>query len=233
MTPAKVVALDSAQFSVAAWTWPFARDRRAEIDAHFARRRQQSPALWNGRVLLLRDFALDGRHLRGTFFETGFADLMAWRDWGFPDASVTNCFAMGALRTSDGTYILGVMGDHTANAGSVYFPSGTPEPSDIKADGVDLEGSAMREVAEETGLTASDFTAQPGWVAVFAPPKLALMKLLQLNHGIDDVRARVLRFLAGERNPELAGVRVVRSRRDFGAEMPAFMTAFLSEALAD
>ena len=33
--------------------WAFASERRAEIDAYFAKRQRENPALWNGRVLLL------------------------------------------------------------------------------------------------------------------------------------------------------------------------------------
>jgi hypothetical protein len=45
----RVSALDLV---VEAWTWPFAETRRAEIDAHFADKQREKPAMWNGRVLL-------------------------------------------------------------------------------------------------------------------------------------------------------------------------------------
>ena len=56
---------------------------------------------------------------------------IAWRDWGFPDRAVRNCFSAGAIRASDGAFVLGVMGAQTANAGKIYFPAGTPDPSDV------------------------------------------------------------------------------------------------------
>ena len=37
------------------WHWPFAAQKRAEIDAHFARRPSVPPQIWNGRVLLGRN----------------------------------------------------------------------------------------------------------------------------------------------------------------------------------
>ena len=52
----------------------------------------------------MNDVAVAGGVVRGNFFETGFADFLAWRDWGFPDRSLVNCFAMLALRASDGSY---------------------------------------------------------------------------------------------------------------------------------
>ena len=144
--------------------WRFADERRADIDAYFADM-QRRKAVWNGRVLLLHDWALKDDVMRGDFLETDFASYIAWRDWGFPDGGVTNCFAQGALRAADGAFLLGVMGAHTAGAGSIYFPSGTPDPKDVAGGTVDLDGSVMRELHEDTGLTAADVTAAPGWHA--------------------------------------------------------------------
>src|SRR5215468_846085 len=106
--------------------------RRDAIAAHFAPRLKSTPQMWNGRVLLLRDLAIARGTLHGVYFEAGVAEFMAWRDWNFPDPSVVNCFSMGALRTSDGAYLLGVMSDRTANAGRIYFPAGTPDPGDVR-----------------------------------------------------------------------------------------------------
>ena len=88
------------------------------------------------------------------FFETDYASFLAWRDWDIPDATVQNCFAMGAIKGADGAFVLGIMGDHTANAGSIYFPCGMTDPQSVDGTSVNLEASLWREVAEETGLTS-------------------------------------------------------------------------------
>jgi 8-oxo-dGTP pyrophosphatase MutT (NUDIX family) len=225
MTP---VAIARLELGVVPYAWPFAQARRGEIDAHFAMLRQSKPDLWNGRVLLMKDAAVAGGVLRGTYFETGFADFMAWRDWGFPDLSVVNCFAMGALRASDGAYLLGVMSAFTANPGRIYFPAGTPDPNDVRGDTVDLLGNVMREVEEETGLDTRDFTAAPDWTAVVVGPRLALMKAIETGRSAEDLRQAVLRHLASEARPELADVRIVRSADDFDPAMPEFVTAYLT-----
>ena len=153
-----VIALDRIDIAFEPHRWPFARERRAAIDAHFAERRASKPQMWNGRVVLTRaGYRFVGRRLSGTCFETDFASLLAWRDWGFPAADAVNAFAMGALRSADGAFLLGIMGAHTANAGLVYFPAGTPEPADIADGRLDFAGSVAREVAEETGLTPADY----------------------------------------------------------------------------
>lgn len=233
MTEPEIISLDRAEFSHTGWTWPFARERRAQIDAYFAQRRVQAPELWNGQILMVNELAREDAVLRGNFFRTDFASLLAWRDWGYPDLGVKNLFAMGALRSSDGAYLLGVMGAHTANPGRVYFPAGTPDAGDITGDHVDLAGSVLREVEEETGLTTADFDVQPGWTAVMIGPRAALMRPLQAHADAQSLREQVQDYLARQRKPELAGVRIMRSSRDFVPNMPQFMTAFLAGALAD
>jgi 8-oxo-dGTP pyrophosphatase MutT (NUDIX family) len=161
------------------------------------------------------------------FLQTDFASFMAWRDWGFPEAGVSNCFSMGALRGSDGAWIMGVMGPHTSAAGQIYFPAGTPDPSDIVNESVDLAGSVIREVAEETGLGIGDFTQSDGWYCVIDGRQVALMKVLQAAVPAEDLRRRILDHLARDKMPELADIRIVRSRGDVDAMMPRFVTAFL------
>jgi hypothetical protein len=224
-TIAPVRALDLV---VEPWTWTFAQERRADIDANFAMRKAKAGnGLWNGRILLMNRHRFDGDVLRGAYFETDFAGFLAWRDWGFPQVGVANCFAMGALRGSDGGFLLGVMGAHTANAGRAYFPAGTPDRDDIVAGRVDLAGSVVREVGEETGLTPADYVPAPEWQAVVDGPRIAMMRLLQAPQPAEVMADRIRAHLARETQPELAGVRIVRGLADLDDTMPRFVTAFL------
>jgi 8-oxo-dGTP pyrophosphatase MutT (NUDIX family) len=223
----RVVAIDHIDVAFAPREWSFAQARRAEIDAHFAERRAGKPQMWNGRIVLTgADYRIDGRALSGTCFEADFASLLAWRDWGFPEAGAVNCFAMGALRSADGAFLLGVMGAHTANADRIYFPAGTPEPGDIADGRLDLAGSVAREVAEETGLTAVDYAAAE-WHAVIAGPRLAMMRLLTADAPARELRERICEHLAHDAHPELADIRIVRGPGDFDPRMPPFVTAYL------
>src|ERR1700691_6489759 len=166
VTALEIVPVERVEIKVAPWQWDFAVQRRVEIDAHFAARKERQPALWNGRVLLLRDYRIENGLLSGSSFETDFASFVAWRDWDFPDRDVFNVFAMAAVRGADGGYLLGEMADHTASAGFLYFPCGTPDPEDV-ADGlVGLGGSAARELLEETGINVATLSARPGWSLV-------------------------------------------------------------------
>jgi hypothetical protein len=211
--------------------WPFALERRQEIDTHFAQLRVERPEMWNGRVLLMRRGEITGDVLTGAYLETDFASFIAWRDWGFPDKSVRNCFAMAALRSSDGAFLLGIMGSHTATAGQIYFAAGTPDPNDIAGEAVDLERGVMRELTEETGLGLADVEPQAGWHLTPLGQRIALMKIVQAREDAETLRARITAFIAGERDPELAGVHVVRGLNDLNPKMPPYVAAFLADRL--
>ena len=136
--------------------WTFAESRADDIAAHWGERKAVLPRLFDGRVLLLGRHAFakrdDGATIlrEATYFETDFKAFLAWRDFGFPDAAVCNCFSMAALQSSDGAFLLGEMGEHTANAGSVYFkPRQRPIPPTYSGDRVDLAASVRRELREE------------------------------------------------------------------------------------
>jgi 8-oxo-dGTP pyrophosphatase MutT (NUDIX family) len=222
--------IDRVDLVVEPWSWPFATARRADIAAHFAALRVDRPKIWNGRVLLMRRCEIAGGTFRGACFETDYASLLAWRDWGWCDPHVWNGFSMGALRSADGAFLAGVMAAHTAYAGQVYFPSGTPEPADVGDGKLDLDANLRREVAEETGLTPDDFTAAPGWTAVFAGQRIALMKTLEVPLPAEELRRRILAHLARDAEPEFADIRIVRAPCDLDPMMPDFVTAFLAHA---
>src|SRR5713226_2461415 len=169
-----VVPVERLELAFAPRPWPFARERCDEIVAYFTALRRVNPALWNGRVLMLHEHAIRDTVFEGSYFETDFASMLAWRHWGFPDPHVKNCFAMGALRGNDGAFVLGVMAAHTANAGWIYFPAGIPEMS------------------EETGLAAAEVEAQQGWTTVLAGARVAQIKILRAQETAGSLRGRIL-----------------------------------------
>lgn len=218
--------------TVGPWRWAFADERRREIDAYFAAQRVKTPALWNGHVLLGRNRRFDGGCFGADYFETDFASFLAWRDWGFPDKNVFNGFGMGALRGSDGQFVLGEMAATTANAGRVYFPAGMSDPCDIRDGKFDLANGIIREVAEETGLSRDLYRADPRWYCVDRGPSIAVIQLLDAVLPGEELRTRIVRTLAGQPEPELSAIHLVRDRRDFTAAMPAYVTAFIEHMAA-
>jgi len=225
----RVTTLDLAVREVA---WPFAEERRAEIAAHFAEQQRERPLMWNGRVLLGRDPALSGDRFAASYFETDFASFLAWRDWGVPDKAVFNGFGMGALRASDGAFVMGEMGQHTANPGRIYFPSGTPDPNDVRDGTLDIPGSVAREVEEETGLKPGDYVADAHWHCVVTGPAIALIRILEMDMPGEAIRARIEANLALQAQPELAAIHLVRGTGDLRTTMPRFVTAFVEQQFA-
>jgi hypothetical protein len=232
MTAPVIHRVTSLDLAVQKWSWPFAAARRAEIDAHFAVEQREKPKLWNGQVLLGRNPVFAGDRLTASYFETDFASFLAWRDWGFPDKDVFNGFGMGALLSSDGAFALGEMGQHTSNAGRVYFPSGTPDLDDIRGSAVDIAGSVARELEEETGLTAAEYRGEADWHCVFTGPALAMIRILRVDLPGEALRARIEANLALQPSPELAAIHLVRGLGDLTAAMPRFVTAFIEAHLA-
>lgn len=231
MTDIPIIPLTRLDLRFEPAPWPFANERRAEIDVHFAKLRAAKPEMWNGHVLLLQRGEIADGVLSGAYLETDFASFISWRDWGFPDKSVRNCFPMAALRSADGAFLLGVMGAHTATAGQIYFPAGTPDPDDIDGDRVDLERGVIRELIEETGLGAADVVAEAGWSATPLGQRLALMKVVQARESAAVLRERIRAFLTSQTQPELADIQVVRRLDDLRPNMPPYVATFLASRL--
>lgn len=227
-----ICQLDGLKLSFEPKAWPFATERRAEINAYFEGLRREKLALWNGRVLMLHHQVVEEDVLHGQYLETDYASFAAWRDWGRPAAGVWDCFSAAAMLTADGAFLLAVMGQHTFNAGKIYFPCGTPDPNDLVGDKVDLDRSVRRELKEETGLDVTSFEAEAGWNMVVDGRLIALIKVLRSTENATSLRERVLAHLAREKRPELADIRVVRGPGDIDPAVPSFVTAFLASRFA-
>ncbi|MCB8821275.1 NUDIX hydrolase [Microvirga rosea] len=208
--------------------WRWAEENHAAIEANWQRRVAAKPKMFNGKVLLVSQTAVTPELCRNTYFETDYANLVAWIDMGNPDPTVANGFAMAALRGSDGAFICGVMSHDTVNGGKIYFPAGTPDRSDLLPDGtVDLARSLTRELGEETGLSEADYRVSDDWIIVERWPAVAVMRYVTMNvpaeEGADMIRARI----AAQEHPELSDVRIIRSLDDIDPKaMPLFLQSF-------
>lgn len=213
------------------WQWPFATEHRARIDTHFAEEQRKIPELFNGRILLGRSHRFDADELHAEYFETDFASFLAWRDWGFPDEGVFNGFGAGALRSSDGAFLLGEMAANTSNAGKIYFASGTPDRSDLRGSVVDLVDSVRRETLEETGLADTDYRAADAWDVIVARGIVAMVRVLGLDCPGAELQAKVEANIAVQAHREFSAVHLVRSMADINDRMPLYVRAFLAAHL--
>jgi 8-oxo-dGTP pyrophosphatase MutT (NUDIX family) len=238
LSQTRILEVAELDLKLAPRDWAFARERAAEIEAHWQARRAKQPSLFNGRVLLMGSHEIATRGdgalvLRGAYFEIDFAAFLAWRDFGFPDDSVCNGFSMAALQGSDGAFLLGEMAAHTANAGAIYFAAGTPDRQDVFGERVDLAASVTRELKEETGIAAEETTFGESWIIVHAPPRVACLKIMRLNIPAETAKTRIEEFLARDSHAELARIHIACRTEDLdAARTPKFIKDFLNYAFA-
>ncbi|CAN7386561.1 NUDIX hydrolase [Bosea sp. LjRoot90] len=225
----EIVALDRVEARIEAFDWAFARERAGDIAAHWAQISDGKPAMFNGRVMLQHRAAIEGGVFRAGYFEADYAAFMSWRDFGLPPPAIRNGFAMATLQAADGAFLLGRMGDHTANPGKVYFAAGTPDKEDARPDGtLDLAGSVTRELCEETGLTLDEISVEERWTAVIVPGRVAFMRPVAVSWSAEEARALMLERIEAQAEPELSDIVIVRNLADCAAyDMPPFMTSYL------
>ncbi len=224
---AKVHYVDRLDFALAPWAWPFAERRRAAIAQFFDKLRENKPALWNGKLLLLRDASIAGAAMSGTFFETDYAAMLAAVTWDAMGNGVKSCFPAAAVLSADGGFILGEMAEHTQNAGQVLLPCGSVERGDASDGRVDLSATLRRELFEETGIGADSLLAGAGWYAVGIGALLPLVKVMRAAAPAEQLRRRICANLAAQQDPEFCNVVVVREASDLDERVPRWVTAFL------
>lgn len=218
------------------YAWPYERDNALAIRSHWTDRVLQTPSLYDGRVLLANRFETKsddlGSYLLMDVFETSFSAFLAWRETGWPDRSVYNCFSMPAVRSCDGGFLVGEMTTDHSVAGALYFPCGTPDPSDLdQAGGVDLLGSLTRELAEETGLDAGRGKPGPHWTIVVDGQRIACVRTIHWPEPSASLVAEARGRIAGQKRPELADVHIFAPLSELSdPRLPQYMTAFLSRA---
>jgi hypothetical protein len=218
----RVEALKGLDLRLGAGGWAFATVERKRIDAHWQSCAEANPRLWNGDVLICTGAEVTAGILSARFAMTDYASFIAWRDWGWPDPSVRNCFGVPAVTSADGALLFGIMGSHTLNSGRAYPPSGSLEARDVLADGsVDIRGSIRTELLEETGLDAG--LARPGrMLAIFEGQRLAVVEQLSLPLDFAEIEAAFQRHTQGDPNPELMGIEAIRSSSQIDSRMPGY-----------
>lgn len=225
-----IVALARVEAQIEPFDWAFASENRPAIEAHWAKLTFGKPAMFNGKIMLQHRAAIEDGVFQAGYFPADYAAFLAWRDFGQPGPAIRNGFAMAALRAADGAFLLGRMGEHTANAGKVYFAAGTPDHEDVRQDGtLDLAGSVTRELCEETGLGLDEIAVAEGWTAVIVPGRVAFMRPVGIDLPAEAARELILARIAEQEEPELSDIVIIRNLADCaGHDMPPFMTAYLA-----
>lgn len=184
--------------------WGFAQEFRTEIALHWSERSAANPAFFNGRVLVLERFDLKAGVLEGQFLETDFANFLYWKDGGCPQAAAIDGFGSALIRARGGEVLLARQKAGNVNAGLVYMPGGFIDPRDVRGDGaIDIDASVSRELEEETGLSAAEFTRMPGYLVTVMPGQVSIAIEFVSELEAEALRALLLDKLAAQVDPEL------------------------------
>jgi 8-oxo-dGTP pyrophosphatase MutT (NUDIX family) len=222
LTPVVITALDLRLHS---GSWSFAEAEKSRIAEHWRKLADANPRIWNGDVLICAGAEVANSVLTGRFIKTDYASFVAWRDWGWPDKTVCNVFGSAIVHTADNALLYGRMASHTLNAGKIYPPGGSLEMKDVATDGrVDVMGSLIRELMEETGLDAAD--AERGeLLAVFDGPRLSVAQVFRFAQPAEVLAEEVRRYLHDGHEDELSDIEIVRASSQFDSTMPAYAVA--------
>ncbi len=228
-----VIQIDGYDVPLSGEAWAWAGDNAAAIKRFWARAHAEKPAMFNGDVLVLSDHAIGNGILTGCALTTDFASFLYWKDKGLPlDAGVRNVFGCAVVRSGDGHLLFGHMAPHTAGSGRVYPMAGTPDPSDASEGKLDLEGSIVRELKEESGLDVADATRSPGYLLVEDGGMCSLNAVFTFDAPSRELKARMMGYLEEQEQPELDDIVVFR-RAAFHVHhrMPGFARTLVQHLL--
>ncbi|MGE0008836.1 MAG: NUDIX hydrolase [Parvibaculaceae bacterium] len=217
LAPQRLTSLD---LRLRRGSWAFAEAEKTRIAEHWRKLADANPRIWNGDVLICTRAELRDGGLTGDFLKSDYASFVAWRDWGWPDRSVCNVFGSAAVVSSDRAVLYGRMAGHTLNAGKVYPPGGSLEMKDVTGDGrVDVMGSIVRELEEETGLAAAE--AERGeLLAILDDHRLSIAQVFRFADPAETLAARVRGYLESAQEDELSDVEVVTATSELASSMP-------------
>ncbi len=217
--------------------WPWAAQNEARIAQEWRAALARNPHLFDGQVLLAHGLA-EGAEcddaLDLAFMPVPYSAFRAFKAAGFPDGFAINAFPAIAPRDGAGRFVLGRMGAHTDNPGALYFATGTPDPRDVARDGsIDLTLAALRELAEETGLTPDLDALDPHWHALRRGGHLALIRGCALSLTAAEAAYHAEEARDAMAMPELAGLRVIGAADPLAdPALPDFMRVYLAHAFA-
>ena len=214
-------------------TWAWAADNAAGIKRFWNKAQAEKPALFNGDVLLMRGHKLESGNLSGSVLTTDYASFLYWKDKKLPaEAGVANVFGCAVVRSGEGHMLFGRMAEHTAASGRVYPMAGTPDLEDVKQGKLDIEGSIVRELMEESGLDAADAVRAPGYLLVEHGGMCSLNAVFTFAAPSRELKARMMSHIDAQEQPELDDIVVFR-RAAFHVHhrMPGFARTLVQHLL--
>ena len=232
--PEGVYLINACALRRTAEPWAFAERERTAIERHWVRRAAVTPGFFNGRVFVMVAGSCVGDRLEGHLAETDFASSLYWRETGFRDPSIVDCFGSALLIASDGALIYGRQAPGNVNSGMIYPPGGFIDRHDVGDDGrIDIDGSIVREIGEETRLDPTHLMRDPGYVVTRDGPHLSVGIIHRAPEPAQMLIDRILARLKLEAAPELEALIALRRKTDIGTHILPGYARRLAEALLE
>jgi 8-oxo-dGTP pyrophosphatase MutT (NUDIX family) len=209
----RILAVDEIDLHLSPDPHPYEVDRAPDIEANWQHELRGNAALFDGQVMLLSSLEWRSGLLRGTCHLVRFATFMLWRRER-PLMLAQHLFANAIPVTSDGKLMLIRMGPDTANAGRVYFASGSFEDADFRAGRLDVASNVQREVYEETGLDLTNTLHEPKWHMLWRETGSVIFRRHAVARSSADIEAEVRDYIGDGAGQEIDDVHFIASHED-------------------
>ena len=204
-----VLPVDTVDVRLLPGLHPLTAQHKAAIDDNWRQESAANPVLFDGEVVLLSDLAFRDGALVGTCHATRFSTFLYWRK-NRDMSAAEHVFAHAAIVSSDNALVAIRMGQHTANAGRVYFAAGSFEPLDFRDGQVDIESNMTREVGEETGIDLATATHVEGYHIFSDNGSTVIFRRYHFDRTAEDMAKAIEDFVATEEEPEIDGPVIIR-----------------------
>jgi len=229
-----IVELAACRLKLRDGRWDYQTENRTAIEANWEMARSSNSKLFNGDVFIVEDWKIEAGVLEARLVQTKFAAYLYWRGRGFHDGRYDEAFATTAVFANDGGMLVARAVEGTLNEGHYVSPGGLIDARDLGRDGlIDPGGAAVRELAEETGLTAKIARRRPGFLLARDAPYLALASVFDVAVDSAELLSRVRAFIDHEAAPELLDPMILRRREDIGAVKLTTPTRLIAAHLLD
>lgn len=205
---------------------PYSRTHRTEIADNWDLEAAANPALFDGRMLLMRALDIRDGVISGECHVVPFSAFLLWRKTR-PAGAAFHLFGLPVIVSSDGAVIAIRMGQHTANPGRVYCAAGSLDPDDIHEGYCDLEGNMAREVLEETGLLLSDAKSVSRFHGIHDHGVVTVFRAYHFAETAAELIARIAAHIVVDPEPEIDGALAIRTADPGQYPYPPFMPPIL------
>lgn len=133
-------------------------DIENEINDYFKQLKAQGLNIWNGEIVCVSDYQIDGKITKVTCKKSNYAHYLYAEKIGIePQYQCKNISAGCILETVDGFYVIGELGNKTSFPGMLQTTGGNIDiKQDIQNGKIDLMNTIDREAKEELNIDLDD-----------------------------------------------------------------------------